>query len=96
MSGPSKPGEILAVKVRADMINGQFVINEETTKFMTQVRKVLGQAGMDLAAAAPDHVDVGRLIAALDSLQHTKNLFCDAVLIGNEAENRKKRKTSDE
>lgn len=92
----SKPGDIPAVKVRADMIDGRFDVSEATTKFMAQVREVLGQAGQDLANVAPSHVDVGRLIAALDSLQHTKNLFCDAVLIGNETESRKKRKAGDE
>jgi len=88
----SKPAEIDAVQIRAEMVDGQFEISEQATKFMAQVREVLGQAATDLSHAAPAHTDVGRFIAALDALQHTKNLFCDAVIIGNEAQNRKKRK----
>lgn len=94
MSAPSTPSQIPAVQVRADMINGQFEVSAETSEYMTLVRKTLADAASILKNAAPAHTDVGRLIAALDSLQHTKNLFCDAVLIGNELETRKKRKTA--
>lgn len=95
-SKKSSVSEMPHLRVRADMIDGRFELSDESVKFMAQAREVLGQAGEDLLAAAPAHTDVGRLTAALDALQHAKNLFCDAVIIGNESENRKKRARTDE
>lgn len=88
--------KIEAISVRVDMINGQFDLNDETTKFMKLVREKHSQLAKELQDAAPETCDVGRFIAALDSLQHTKNLFCDSAIIGSETTSRKKRKIETE
>ena len=81
-----------AIKLRADMIDGQFELDTNTVAFMTWIRQACAALAQEARQRAPDTCDVGRLIAAVDHLQQTKNLFCDAVILGHEATERKKRK----
>lgn len=81
-----------AAVLRADFINGQFELNDETKEFMNWVRTECGKLAHEALARAPTTTNPGRFIAALDSLQATKNLFCDAVIQGNEEDAREKRK----
>lgn len=85
-----------AIQVRVDMINGQFGLDEETLKFMRLVREEIAALAEKLSKARPESANIGRFIAAVDHLQQTKNLFCDAAILGNEEDNRaKKRKAAD-
>lgn len=88
--------KIEAISVRVDMINGQFNLDQPTLDFMKLVREKTSTLGQELRDAAPATCDVGRFIAAMDSLQKTKNLYCDAAIIGKESSNRKKRKLEEE
>ena len=81
-----------AVSLRVDMINGHFYLAEEDTKFITLVRETMSLAAREIQTHAPDTCDIGRIIAGMDALQVAKNLFCDAAILGKEADNRKKRK----
>lgn len=77
------------IDLRVDLINGNFELNDESIIFMTLVRTRIHDLAVELVDACPDDANVGRLIAAIDHLQLTKNLFCDAIILGNEARNRK-------
>lgn len=88
--------KILAIVLRKDMIDGKFDLDENTTAFMKLVREKLAQAAAEIVDGAPATCDVGRLIAALDAIQHAKNLLCDSSILGCEAETRKKRKAESE
>ena len=81
-----------AIDVRVDMVNGNFELNKESKAFMNFAREECAALAKKLGDARPPTADVGRFIAALDHLQILKNLLCDSVIIGNELENRKKRK----
>jgi len=85
----SKPGDLPAVQVRADMINGCFDLKPGTIEFMEMARDEIAKTAQKLLAAAPASVDIGRLIAGIDALQAAKNLFCDAAIIGGELGKRK-------
>jgi hypothetical protein len=87
--------KIEAVKLRADMVNGQFTLDANTTAFMALVRVEFGTLAQRLAERAPPTCDVGRFIAAIDHMQQTKNLFCDSAILGIENETRKKRKLAE-
>lgn len=91
MSGGPKD----AVQVRVDMINGHFELSEETVQFMNFVRTASAEFAQQMVARAPATCDIGRLIAAVDHIQATKNLFCDAAILGNETDSRKKRKAAE-
>ena len=81
-----------AVKLRAELINGTFDLESEHKEFTYTVRKEIYAAAEKIRLAAPDECDIGRLIAGMDALQHAKDILCTAVILGAEAENRKKRK----
>lgn len=82
-----------AVRARLELVNGTFALSDATKAGMTTACTVLSSAAeaivVDLVArgllnpASPvqTQVDVGRLIAALDTLQAAKNLFCDALTL---------------
>lgn len=93
---PNTPAANPALALRVDLIDGQFDLSGETLAFMNAVRTEIKKTARLIVSMAPRDCDTGRLIAAVDSLQHTKNLFCDAAILGCEAEARKKRKLSDE
>ena len=81
------------------MINGQFDLDAETIAFMKLARETISEAAEKLSKARPQNANVGRFIAAVDHLQQSKNLFCDAAILGNEEANRtaaKKRKLAEE
>ncbi len=80
------------ISLRVDMINGLFELSEEETKFMNFVRDTISKTAEDITKHAPSTCDVGRIIAGVDALQHAKNLFWDATVLGKDADNRKKRK----
>lgn len=77
------------IQIRVDMLNGSFDLDPETLAFMKLSRETIAAAADTLNKARPQNANVGRFIAAIDHLQQTKNLFCDAVILGNEEENRK-------
>ena len=81
-----------AIDVRVDMINGMFDLDKDTKDFMNLARQECAALASKLNAARPLTVDVGRFIAALDHIQYVKNLLCDAAILGNELDNRKRRK----
>ena len=87
----SSPKDNPAVKLRVDMVNGNFELDQESLDFMKLVREKIAEVAETLRERSPDHCDVGRLIAAIDKLQEAKNTFCDAAILGNEKENRIKR-----
>lgn len=99
MSEPTKPAaaptssiaDMPHLLVRTGMLDGTYDLDESSVEYMKLARKLHVEMAEKLLKAAPQHIDVGRFTAAFDSLQHSKNLFCDAVIIGNETENRKKR-----
>jgi len=79
-----------AIRLRADMINGHFDLSEETVTYMNTVRAECSALVTRLIEARPATYDVGRFIACIDTIQHAKNLACDAAILGNEAANRKR------
>jgi hypothetical protein len=80
-----------SVKLRVDMIDGMFQLDDATKDFMTRVRTEVAALAARLAATAPATCDVGRFIAATDHLQQAKNLYCDAAILGREAANRREK-----
>lgn len=82
------------LRLRADLVNGTFDLPDENKEYMAFVRTTIAKAADELLSEdkLPAKFDMGRLIAALDALQHAKNLACDAVILGAEAETRKRKK----
>lgn len=83
-----------AVQVRLDMIDGMFDLRAETTDYMKSVRKSVSDVARSVVEGAPEDVDVGRIIAALDALQQVKNVLCDAAIIGSEKTKRARTSTN--
>ena len=81
-----------AICLRTDVIKGTLELDDETKEFMNYVRDVLHDAATLIKNRAPAKCDIGRIIAGMDALQHAKNVFCEAALIGSENDKRKKRK----
>ena len=71
------------VEARVELINGNFDLPKESVDAMRTVRSVISEAAKKLRVAveaAPKH-DKGRLIAALDSLQHAKDTACVSLIL---------------
>ena len=85
--------EVPAIKVRIDMVNGQFDLKDEDVAYMKLVREQTSQLAKKLAEEAPKTSNIGRIIAATDALQQVKNLYCDAAILGREEANRRSEKT---
>jgi hypothetical protein len=73
---------------RAAMLNNRFDTDELNEGFALSelVRTSISNAGMDMvkvteALHPKGHVDLGRVIAALDQLQQAKNTFVDAIIL---------------
>jgi hypothetical protein len=69
-------------RTRMAALNNKEPLTPETTKFMEFVREETQAYAERIAKARPETTDHGRFIAALDSLQATKNLFCDSAIQG--------------
>ena len=74
------------------MINGSFELTDQEKEFMKLVREVLSDATKRIHDGAPPTCDIGCIVAGTDLLQQAKNKFCDAAILGKEADTRKKRK----
>lgn len=83
-----------AVKLRVEMIDENFDLGEEELKFIKLSRELISELADKLSKACPTNANVGRFIAAIDHLQQTKYLVSDAVTLGAEEDNRKRRKTA--
>lgn len=81
-----------SIKLRIDMLNGHFDLTAPTTDFMNIVRQEIERTARTLNETRPADVDIGRFIAAIDHLQQAKNLFCDSVILGEEAQTRRKKR----
>lgn len=82
-----------AISLRVDLINASFELSEEDAGFIAFVGGALFKAADDIRKKAPATCDIGRMMAGTDALQRAKNTFCDAAILGKEADTRKKRKT---
>lgn len=72
------------VERRVEMVNGWFELPDATKRAMNDVRaasEAYARALHALFRAHAPHVDVGRSVAAIDSIQHTKNVACDAFIL---------------
>jgi hypothetical protein len=99
--------EIAAIQIDADMLTGTFKLAEDAPAYMDEVRKAHAALARTMILAATKAqesataegagmiFDIGRFRAGMHSLQASKNLFCDAIILGNEADNRK-RKAADQ
>jgi hypothetical protein len=78
------------LEARVELINGTFPLPPEVKTAMSDIREAVEQAARCIHAAAKrlpqkdPHLygyDVGRLIAAMDALQHAKDIACVAVIL---------------
>ncbi len=83
-------GNVDVVKLRIDFLNGTFDLEDDTKAFMNMARSEMETAARKIDQGRPKEFDYGRWVAAVDAMQHAKNLFCDSAIIGGEHEKRKK------
>ncbi len=76
------------IKLRCDLLNGNFELDKETVAFMRFAREELSRAANAICAAQPQNADIGRMIAFLDKLQDAKDTVCAAAIIGDESAKR--------
>ena len=70
-------------------------LDDGTKEFMMIASAEIAAVAKTLASKRPPTADFDRFIAAVDTLQQAKYLFCDSAIIGAEDNNRAKRaKTS--
>lgn len=70
------------VEARVELVNGMFDLPPEAKQAMNDVRaaaEVYARALLAVSKTAPH--DVGRLIAALDAVQHSKDMACVAYIL---------------
>lgn len=73
-----------AISARAKLVNGNFNLPNETITAMREVRTACSDLAMRLEAIAKSSdvkIDVGRMIAALDTLQQVKDTACVALIL---------------
>ena len=80
----TQPARLPAVAARIDMVAERpFPLPDATLQAVDRIRAITGNAARDLVTAieGANAYDTGRLIAALDHLQQTKHIACDAVTL---------------
>lgn len=72
-----------AIDARVAMVNGNFILPDETLQAMKRIREITAKAALEIKKTMYSGVkyDTGRSIAALDFLQITKNTACDALIL---------------
>ena len=73
-----------SIHARTEMVNGNFPLTDEHKAIMNQIREAASQFSKTLREIAFDskvEIDAGRWINALDSIQNTKNVACDAIIL---------------
>ena len=94
-TGPNVTTRAAAVANRINMINGWFEMDDGHTEEearnqaieknkarMNAVREAVSDAAHKVADAVEEGKhDMGRLIAAIDTLQQAKNIACDAIIL---------------
>ncbi len=76
----------LALNVRTKLINGQIDLDNETMEYIRLVRSEISQCAKNIHNAAPATVDIGRMMAGMDTLHEATHIFCVAGMIGREYE----------
>ena len=79
------------VAKRVAMINGYFDLPDDTIQSMKRVREASVEYAKELQCIfkyAGVNVDTGRAIAAIDHVQQTKNIACDALILPFASEKR--------
>ena len=83
------------VEARVELINGQFDLPPENVNAMKEVRAAISECAKRIKAAADQlpsagtardgrpslGYDVGRMIAAMDTLQHAKDIACVSFIL---------------
>ena len=73
------------IDARVAMINGQFDLPDGTSDRFDKIRAAIQHAAKVVSAevrgAGDGNFDVGRLIAAVDMLQHAKDTACCALIL---------------
>ncbi len=77
-------GTVDVIKLRVDFLNGTFDLEDDTKAFMNTARSEMETAARKIYEGRPKNFDYGRFIAAVDAMQHAKNLFCDSAILGSE------------
>jgi len=70
-------------EARAALVNGNFDLPAAVFKeAMPEVRAIVARAAADMLVALKKHkTDQGRVTAALDTLQHAKDIACVALIL---------------
>lgn len=81
MAATTTTGRLAAISARLALVDDTAALSEGTAKAMAQIIALLSKTANDMVsiAEAAGGYDVGRLIAALDHLQQTKNIALDAL-----------------
>ena len=67
---------------RVEMINGQFDLPGDSVEGMKEIRIAVSLCARTIHESFKKRkVDIGRAIAAMDSLQQAKNIACDALIL---------------
>jgi hypothetical protein len=71
------------IEARVDMINGYFPLPGGTVEAMKTVRAAADVFARALLQVSKEVsvVDTGRMIAAIDLIQQTKNVACDSLIL---------------
>ena len=77
-------GTVDVIKLRVDFLNGTFDLEDDTKAFMNMARFEIETAARKIYEGRPKKFDYGRFVAAMDAMQHAKNLFCDSAILGSE------------
>lgn len=85
------------VALMVDMLNGLFVLDDATVRYMREVHVICAEAGEKLTGAASVGValDGGQMNNAIQLLQQVKTKACHAAIIGCETTSRKRKVTED-
>jgi hypothetical protein len=78
------PDQIQAVHARAEMVNGQFDLTADHKLVMNKIREAAAQFSntlKQLALQSTVEIDPERWLKAMNSVQKTKNVACDAVIL---------------
>ena len=81
MAAPTPIPVPIAARVAA--IDGTFTLTAEQQAFMALVCQAMSEAANKIVAGLPPtgQFDVGRVIAGIDAMQHSKDVLCMAAVL---------------
>ncbi|QJX71203.1 hypothetical protein F-liban_455 [Faustovirus] len=72
------------IEARAKLVNGNFTLPDTTLVALRRIREACGELAqqlLEISRSVDLKVDTGRMIAAMDMVQQTKDTACVSVIL---------------